>query len=159
MPSPLEPTLQTFSKHLLTIQTPHLILETSACARQPLAHNIHHTTGEPSLPRLIPASDMHALLQHLPPSCQPLIHELYVLDSNVYTPPETCYSLCYSERGQAEAAYVLRELGQVVNFSDKADALQKMLQTAACARWDLTSDEHGRFVFTSPSFSMQITTL
>ena len=60
--------------------------------------------------------------------------------------PETCYWLPPPADGVAEAAYVLRGLGHVVNFREKADALLHSLQAAACARWDLTHDEDGRLV-------------
>lgn len=105
----------------------------------------YSTAGEPSLPRMIPESDMHALLLHLPPSSQSVAHELYVLDSNVHSPPESCYGLLYPVDGAAEAAYVLRDIGDVLDFSNKANALRMLLHGAACAHWDLSDDVHGRF--------------
>jgi hypothetical protein len=95
---------------------------------------------------MIAASDMQALLSHLPPPSQTLAHELYVLDLNVCCYPESCYSLPHHGDSQTEAAYVLRSTEQILNFSEKADALQKSLRAAACTRWDLTSDEDGRFI-------------
>lgn len=106
---------------------------------------IYSTAGEPSLPRMIPVSDMDTLLLHLPPSSQSLAHELYALDSNVLGPPESCYGLRYAVDGAAEAAYVLRDIGSVLDFSEKADVLRVSLHSAACAWWDLSDDVHGRF--------------
>jgi hypothetical protein len=101
--------------------------------------------GEVTLPRLIPASDMQQLLPHLDAASQALARELYVLDENVWAAAEQCYSLPPSADSKAEPAFVLQGLGQVLNFSEKADALQKSMQAAACARWDLTCDDSGRF--------------
>ena len=87
---------------------------------------------------------MHLLLASLPPLIQALAHELYVLDANVHAIPESCYSMHPPADGVAEAAYVLRGVGQVVNFREKSDVLLQNLHAAACTRWDLTCDEDGR---------------
>jgi hypothetical protein len=109
-------------------------------------HDLTRFPGESSIPRRIPASDAHALLAHLSATSQSLFHELYVLDSNIHVPPETCYSLQYSTPSPAEAAFTLRPLGQVLDFCEKAHALHHALQAAASSRWDLTHDESGRSV-------------
>jgi hypothetical protein len=94
---------------------------------------------------MIPVSDMQQLLSHLDAESQSLTEELYVLDANVLAAPETNYALSRWDGSGTEASYVLRALGQVQNFSEKAAALQTRMQAAACLRWDLTSDENGRF--------------
>ena len=88
---------------------------------------------------------MQQLLAHLDAASQALARELYVIDDNVLAAAEQCYSLPPADDSKAEPAFVLQGLGQVVNFSEKAVALQKSMQAAACAHWDLTRDDSGRF--------------
>ena len=95
---------------------------------------------------------MHLLIAALPSFIQALAQELYVLDANVHAIPESCYSLRPPADGVAEAAYVLRGVGQVVNFREKSDLLLQNLHAAACARWDLTCDEDGRLAVVLSQF-------
>jgi hypothetical protein len=87
---------------------------------------------------------MQQLTSQLDSEAEGLARELYVLDTNVLAVPETIYSLPPWGESKAEAAYVLRTVTQIPNFSEKAAALQNRMRAAASARWDLSCDENGR---------------